>query len=235
MDWEPAAGIAAIEKMVEKGVELNGLKTPYRQIKVCGGAAGCPLSVIDDKSIATALAGAMDETGLDGYLAGRIEGPALFHHKFRVALAGCPNACSQPQISDFGVIGQSRPGTAGANCAGCGLCVETCPENAITLTNEGPVFDWGRCLNCGRCIQACPEDAIGESSRGYRLLVGGKLGRHPRLADTVLEMADKEQLIAVLKATVKLYMNYGRAGERLGGLVERRGFNWMKAKMLGES
>ncbi|MFZ5633772.1 MAG: 4Fe-4S binding protein [Bacillota bacterium] len=241
MEWEQAAGarlervpffIRKNEKLVEKGVDLEGLKTPYRQVKVCGGAAGCPLSLIEDRDIAGALAKVLDDAGLDGHIAGRIDGPVLFHHKFKVAVAGCPNACSQPQIVDFGVIGQSRPGRGENPCTGCGLCIETCQENAVSLTDEGPAFDYTRCLNCGQCIQACPCEVIREVEAGYRVLVGGKLGRHPRLAGAVLELAGKDRLLAALEGTVRVFMDYGRDGERLAGLIERRGFNWLKEKIL---
>lgn len=228
-----AGDLERIEKMVEKGVDLEGLKTRYRQVKVCGGAAGCPLSQIDDRDIAGALAGTLDKAGLDGHIAGTIEGPVLFHHKFKVALAGCPNACSQPQIVDIGVIGQSRPGRGEDPCTGCGLCVETCRENAITLSEEGPGFDFDSCLNCGQCIQACPAGAIREVQSGYRILAGGKLGRHPRLAEVLLEMADKEQLLATLEGAVRVIMEHGRDGERLAGLVERLGMEWVREMILG--
>ncbi|MCL6612943.1 MAG: 4Fe-4S binding protein [Peptococcaceae bacterium] len=218
-----AGDIERIEKMVESVVDLEGLNTRCRQVKVCGGAAGCPLSLIQDRKIAQSLARVLDQSGLEDRLAGRVEGPVLFHHKFKVAVAGCPNACSQPQIVDFGVIGQSRPGRGEDPCTGCGLCVETCRENAITLAEEGPGFDFSRCLNCGQCIQACPAGAIKEEESGFKVLAGGKLGRHPRLAETLLDLADEDQLVKALGGVVRVYMDHGRSGERLAGLVDRLG------------
>ena len=222
-----------IEKMVEKGVVLEGLDAGYWQVKVCGGAAGCPLSLIDDKRMAEGLAGVLNESDLGSYLAGSIEGPVLFHHKFRVALSGCPNACSQPQIVDFGVIGQSHPGRSDEACTGCGLCVKTCQEDAIQLNEGGPKLDYDRCMRCGQCIQVCPAEVIREKNAGYRVMVGGKLGRHPVLAKTILELADEKQVYAALKGAVRVFMEHRRGKERMAGLVERLGWEKVKGMILG--
>ncbi len=44
-------------------------------------------------------------------------------------------------------------------CNGCGVCIDSCPENAISM-NGVAVIDEGRCTGCGDCIDACPLDAI---------------------------------------------------------------------------
>jgi len=228
-----AAELERIERMVEEGAALEGLNTRFRQVKVCGGAAGCPLSLIKDGEVAGSLAGIMDGAGLDRHLAGRIEGPVLFHHKFRVAVSGCPNACSQPQIADFGVIGQSRPGRGEGSCTGCGACVETCREDALSLAGEGPVFDYSRCVYCGQCTGACPSGAIREEKSGFRVLLGGKLGRHPRLAETVLELAGEGELVKALERSLRLFMEQRRGRERMGDLVERLGTDRVGEMILG--
>lgn len=47
-------------------------------------------------------------------------------------------------------------------CIGCGACVPTCPEEAITLDDEAVVvhLDEERCEGCLDCIEICPVDAI---------------------------------------------------------------------------
>lgn len=45
------------------------------------------------------------------------------------------------------------------DCVACGICKESCPENAI---EEGAIYqiDGDRCLECGRCNEACPHNSI---------------------------------------------------------------------------
>jgi len=45
-------------------------------------------------------------------------------------------------------------------CKGCGTCVKTCPNNALTLENGKAVVDHKLCILCGYCNPACPEFAI---------------------------------------------------------------------------
>lgn len=45
-------------------------------------------------------------------------------------------------------------------CIGCGLCVDVCPRNAITLVDGRAVIDPDSCTSCGQCILTCPVAAI---------------------------------------------------------------------------
>lgn len=226
--------LSRLEEMVEKGVAVEGLKKRYHEVKVCGGAAGCPLSLTDDRNVSLALAGALEASGLGGHMAKMIEGPVLFHHRFRVAVAGCPNACSRPQIVDFGLIAQSVPGRGEGGCTGCGQCIKACQEGAVILSEEGPVFDNARCLNCGQCFRSCPAGAIREAGSGFKVMAGGRLGRRPRLAEVVLELAGESEVKAALEGAIRLYMEEGRAGERYSALVERLGI-FLKESTAGQS
>ena len=48
------------------------------------------------------------------------------------------------------------------SCTGCGICLDVCPEKAISMPREAaypaPVED--KCVGCGECVQECPFDAI---------------------------------------------------------------------------
>ena len=44
-------------------------------------------------------------------------------------------------------------------CDGCGLCIESCPVNAIIL-NGVAIVDENKCTGCGICVDKCPLDAI---------------------------------------------------------------------------
>lgn len=43
-------------------------------------------------------------------------------------------------------------------CTECGLCVETCPNDAIS---ESFAVERARCIGCGACADVCPVDAVG--------------------------------------------------------------------------
>jgi Pyruvate/2-oxoacid:ferredoxin oxidoreductase delta subunit len=46
-------------------------------------------------------------------------------------------------------------------CTHCGDCTSTCHFVARTLSEGGDmVFDSNRCFGCGLCVTSCPEDAI---------------------------------------------------------------------------
>ncbi len=44
-------------------------------------------------------------------------------------------------------------------CTGCGLCEDTCLEEAISVEDIAEV-DSGKCTGCGNCVEDCPNEAI---------------------------------------------------------------------------
>ncbi len=60
-------------------------------------------------------------------------------------------------------------------CVSCGLCVENCMLNNVTLKDGKPV--WGKnCAHCMACICKCPTEAIeyGKKTKGKRRYVFGE-------------------------------------------------------------
>ena len=45
-------------------------------------------------------------------------------------------------------------------CTGCGLCVQVCPNQTISIEAGKAVVTGSRSLNCGHCVAVCPTDAI---------------------------------------------------------------------------
>jgi ferredoxin len=45
-------------------------------------------------------------------------------------------------------------------CTGCGACVATCGQNALSIREGKAVCDGERCILCGYCSAVCPEWAI---------------------------------------------------------------------------
>ncbi len=63
-------------------------------------------------------------------------------------------------------IGQVQKGKSHAvahvnaqKCGSCGVCVDFCPVNAITV-NYIASIDEDMCIGCGACIDGCPFGAI---------------------------------------------------------------------------
>jgi Ni,Fe-hydrogenase III small subunit/NAD-dependent dihydropyrimidine dehydrogenase PreA subunit len=64
---------------------------------------------------------------------------------------------------------RGRPVVDAAKCpAGCQVCADVCPTDAIDLGGHGVRIDLGRCLFCPECERACPEGAIRFTTE-YRL------------------------------------------------------------------
>ena len=47
-----------------------------------------------------------------------------------------------------------------SKCIGCGACINTCPMNAISLSNNVAKIDETICRNCRKCVKVCPVKAI---------------------------------------------------------------------------
>lgn len=53
-------------------------------------------------------------------------------------------------------------------CIGCGICVKTCPFEAITLENNLAYIDPYKCRLCRKCAEACPQNTILEVNFSLR-------------------------------------------------------------------
>jgi len=45
-------------------------------------------------------------------------------------------------------------------CIRCKNCVNICPENAIIITENGPLLDRKKCTSCMKCTKICPSGAL---------------------------------------------------------------------------
>ena len=46
------------------------------------------------------------------------------------------------------------------NCTGCGICIEECPVDAISMKNEEAGINMAECIRCGVCHDICPQEAV---------------------------------------------------------------------------
>jgi len=149
------------------------------------------------------------------------ESRVLFHHKFRISVSGCPNACSRPQIADVGIVGYVQPQSKPEGCIACGACLRVCPDEAITLKDNLPVFDRAICQGCNFCRDACPNNCITLSHPKLRLLLGGKLGRHPHLGYSAMESENLGDILSLVKEVIGNYLNQAKTRERFADFIIR--------------
>ncbi len=153
--------------------------------------------------------------------------------KIKFAVTGCPNACAKPQENDFGVMGVLRPKINTEACTGCGTCTFMCPEKAIVMEEDKATIIWDKCNLCGACVGTCPSDLIIEEWKGYRIFVGGKIGRHPRLGRDFTDVRSPQEAVAMFRKIINWSKKNTNIGERFGDCLERVGFEKFRKEILG--
>ena len=82
---------------------------------------------------------------------------------------GCPLHClwcSNPTTQHFGAELMQKAD----KCLGCGACVATCPQQAVSMVPGSlPQIDRNRCNNCGLCASRCPGKALVMVGQEYTL------------------------------------------------------------------
>ncbi|MBU0992155.1 MAG: 4Fe-4S binding protein [Proteobacteria bacterium] len=189
------------------------------QLDACFGPGGCPNRTLESERLTEKLEMVLKEADIAGFLRTQVKGPLKYHHEFRVTVSECPNACSQPQIKDVGIIGARRPFVTENDCTFCEACTACCDESAIDLQDDGPVLLMDRCVMCGKCIDACPEKVIGEQEKGYRIQLGGKLGRHPMLARELGRLFSQAETVDMVRKCLQYYKEKSTGGKRFAEIL----------------
>lgn len=200
----------------------------YR-VEACFGRDGCPNRTIQSRQLLDRLEKLFRQENILGFLKQHVEGDLKFHHEFRTGIADCPNSCSQPQIKDIGIIGARLPAVTDKDCTLCNVCVEICREKAVAIHDQEKraVIDIKQCLACGQCIDACPTGTIKEKKAGFRIQLGGKLGRHPKLAEELPGIYSEDEVIDIVKDSIAFYKNNSRKGWRFAELY--RDFSFIES------
>jgi anaerobic sulfite reductase subunit C len=211
--------------MSKMSIDIKGY-----QIDTCFGSSGCPYPANSCDALVKKIESLLNDADLLNFLKKRVQGDLKYHHEFRVTLAECPNACSQPQIKDVGIIGAVVPEVTGNACIGCEACIEACIEKCIMLDSKKniPVVDRKRCLKCGKCIQACPSETLAPGQKGFRVQLGGKLGRHPRLAVELEGIFSENEVLLLVKHCIDYYKKHSKHGERFAEIFDPEDFKVAK-------
>lgn len=200
------------------------------QLETCFGPSGCPNRANISDQLIQKLETVLKKEDLLGFLKNTVKGELKFHHEFRITLADCPNACSQPQIKDIGIIGATLPEVTDEACTLCEACIEACRENAIKLDDLSPKIDFELCLKCGKCVAVCPTGTLAAACSGYRVQLGGKLGRHPKLARELPALFSEKEVLQIVKDCIALYKKKSARGRRFTEVFTDADFEDLKSK-----
>jgi anaerobic sulfite reductase subunit C len=195
------------------------------QVDSCFAQGECPNQANKSERLLKKIEDLFEKEDLLGFLKQSVHEDLKYHHEFRVTFADCPNACSQPQIKDIGIIGAREPVATKENCTLCNACIDACKEDAITIDTKSqkPEIDFELCLGCGKCIDECPTGTISESKKGFRVQLGGKLGRHPKLAVELDGIYSEDETVSIVKRCIDFYKKHSTEGKRFAEILEEEG------------
>jgi len=203
---------------------ISGMDSEIKgyQVEECFGQTGCPTRVVSGETLLKKIEELFKEENILDFLRRNVKGKLKYHHEFRVSISECPNACSQPQIKDIGILGGVLPQITDIPCSLCGACDESCRENAVFVDaeNETAVIDFSRCVRCGKCVEVCPTGTIVEKEKGFRIQLGGKLGRHPRLASEIPGLFGEDEVVEVVRKCIAFYKSRSKDGKRFSEIYE---------------
>jgi len=211
-------------KKIARALEKNGTpigseKDEIVNIISCPGTERCKFANIDTISLAKKI---------DEKLFGKV-----MPVKMRIALSGCPNACTSPMLNEIGVIGRVKPvRTKERICTGCGSCVFYCKEGAIKIKNGISVLDENKCVECGVCVQSCSFDLIKAEHRHFLITVGGRRGRHPKIGRNLLTVKTEEQVIFVIEKIVDWVYRRAWSGRLLSEQLDDLNFDKFREEII---
>lgn len=215
-----------MNELKKKFLSKGGMEKEIKgfEVTTCFGGSGCPNSANSCAKLAKDIEKIFKKADILAFLKKNIKTGLKFHHEFRISLSDCPNACSQPQIADIGIIGAALPGMSDKECTLCNACVEICDENAVIFNKKGktdkkPYINFDQCLMCGKCADVCPGKTIINQEKGYRVLLGGRLGRHPRLAMEIQGLHTHDQVLEIVQKCIKFYKKHSKNGQRFSHLL----------------
>ncbi len=210
---------AAAAELFAGGVLMGAGGPRVRIVVACPGDATCRY-------------GAIETTHLAEELDRRYYGQDM-PHKFKIAIAGCPNNCGKAREADLGIMGATIPAWDQDACNTCGVCIPACPVEAISEQDDTYVCHMDRCILCSVCVVRCPEGAWKPEARGATILIGGTMGKLPRLGIPLKQfVGDEQELFRLIERLVAYYREHARPKERLGHMMERLGEEFVIASVL---
>jgi len=98
----------------------------------------------------------MDATILEIQRMSTEDGPGI---RTTVFFKGCSLKCSWCHNPES-ISHEPQIQWVGSKCIGCKTCMEACPNQVLTLTDDGMTIHRENCEACGKCEEACPSTAM---------------------------------------------------------------------------
>lgn len=187
----------------------------------CKARNACPKMIATTGELADKIEKLLEAEQIDQYIKSKFGPRVAKHNTIEIVFSGCPNGCSLPQIKDIAIMGRSKLELIKKHCTACQDCMAVCREGALSVVNGQPHLDQDKCIGCNDCLQVCPLGTIVEVSKGYRLLAGGRLGRHPHLAIEIEAFLTAEEVVPAVKKILDFYKKNSRSRERLADMIRR--------------
>jgi NAD-dependent dihydropyrimidine dehydrogenase PreA subunit len=61
-----------------------------------------------------------------------------------------------PQMASSGYVVEADTN----KCEACGKCVDVCPFEALSLSDDHVELEWEKCMGCGVCVDQCPNEGL---------------------------------------------------------------------------
>jgi len=214
------ANLKKINRALEKnGTPIGSERDEIVNVIACPGTERCKFANIDTIGLAKKI---------DEKLFGK-EMPV----KVRIAISGCPNACTSPMLNEIGIIGRVVPVRAEGKCTGCGTCTEYCKEGAIRIRRGTCTLDETKCVRCGVCINSCPYSIILAENRHFLITVGGRRGRHPRVGRELITVPDAEAAVATVEKIITWVYRRAWSGRLLSDQLDDIQFSKFREEIAG--
>ncbi len=189
------SGFEFISKTIFKTIEVDPvtLSTSYEGIFAAGDAVTGPKNFID--ALASGRKAALS---IHRYLSGgdlkknREEGIHIDLVSVPIDMLETRHRIQEPILpieerSDFkevnllpdedSIIEEAKRCLHCGSCFQCDLCMDQCPEGAISKRDGGYVIDYSKCTGCRICVQDCPTSSINMPAIGACIACGYCLKR----------------------------------------------------------
>lgn len=214
---DPSRIVPMLTALKDNGTPLGSERQEIVNVTACMGTDHCKYANIDS----LALAKKIDE---------RFFGKEM-PVKVRIAISACPNGCSSERMNEIGITGVREPNRDQELCTGCGTCQKYCRENAIIIRRGQVELDKKLCMECGMCVMPCPFDVLRGSEPRYRITVGGRRGRHPKVGRELVTVSDPETVLEIVGKIIKWVYELASSDVLLPEQLDELEFNQFKKEI----